>query len=371
MKTYDTLYCKDSTGNIRIWYQQRDGDKFRTVAGVKGSPNLVESDWVIAKPKNIGKANATTAEEQAEAEVKSKYKKQLKTGYFLSINDVDNFQYVEPMLAYHLKDRLDTITFPAMLDRKYNGGRVIVTKDGAFTRKGETWLTIPHIIKALEPLFKRYPDLVIDGEGYNHEFRYKLNKLMSILKKKEKKITPAVLKESEEFVRLYVYDGYGFNGVTEQTGNLQRREALKTFLQDIKYIVVVDYEMVKSVDETYKVYQSYVDDGYEGAMYRSITAPYKHGRSYDLLKVKPEDDAEAKILAIHQGKTMDGSAVTATLLWEGIEFDATFKGCYEDRKVLFEVGGWIGKTVTFLYNGLTGLGTPNFARIDIDNCFKH
>lgn len=30
----------------------------------------------------------------------------------------------------------------------------------------------------------------------------------------------------------------------------------------------------------------------------------------------------------------------------------------------------IDRTVTFLYNGLTGLGTPNYARMDIKNCFK-
>jgi len=31
----------------------------------------------------------------------------------------------------------------------------------------------------------------------------------------------------------------------------------------------------------------------------------------------------------------------------------------------------LGKEVTFLYMGLTGLGTPNFARVDPDNCFKN
>jgi hypothetical protein len=48
-----------------------------------------------------------------------------------------------------------------------------------------------------------------------------------------------------------------------------------------------------------------------------------------------------------------------------------FKGTYEKRAVILkDKKNWLDKEVTFLYNGLTGLGTPNFARIDISNCFK-
>ena len=66
-----------------------------------------------------------------------------------------------------------------------------------------------------------------------------------------------------------------------------------------------------------------------------------------------------------------GTAKTATLEWEGRTFDATFKGNQEELAVILKnQKDWLGKEVTFLYNGLTGLNIPNFARIDVKNCFK-
>jgi hypothetical protein len=99
---------------------------------------------------------------------------------------------------------------------------------------------------------------------------------------------------------------------------------------------------------------------------------YEHKRSKNLLKVKPEMDSEAKILKVIEGSgNWGGTAKTATLDWNGKVFDATFKGTQEQlREILKNKSAWVGKTVTFLYNDITGLGTPNFARIDVDNCIK-
>ena len=93
MKTYDTLYSKDSTGKIRIWFQQQDGGKYRTVSGVKDSDNLVTSEWTQAVGKNTGKKNETSDSGQASLEIEATYKKKLKTGYFKDIKDVDVFQF--------------------------------------------------------------------------------------------------------------------------------------------------------------------------------------------------------------------------------------------------------------------------------------
>ena len=108
-------------------------------------------------------------------------------------------------------------------------------------------------------------------------------------------------------------------------------------------------------------------------MYRTMDAPYQHTRSSDLLKIKPEDSSEATILSLHEGDgNWGGVAKTATVKWNNMEFDVTFKGSYERlQEILKNKKDWVGKDVTFLYNGLTGLGKPNFGRIDIDNCFKN
>jgi DNA ligase-1 len=370
-----TLYARSSTGAILEWDIEIEGNKYRTTTGQQGG-NKIVSKWSEAKGKNTGQANATTDEEQAYAEAAAKWKKKMKReGYWENVKDIDNkTRFIEPMLAQKLRDHPDKAQFPCMVDKKYNGGRVVASLEGLFTRKGEQYASIPHIVAALQPLFDKYPDLVLDGEGYNHDLRFKLNELMSILRTtKSKKITPELLRRSEQIVRLYVYDGYGFDNITADTGNLERRKALKDLLKGIPYVVWVPFRLADTLEEVYKIYDGDVAEGYEGSMIRNCKAPYEIGkRSYNLFKVKPTDDSEGVILAINEGTgNASGLAATATVRWNGKEFDATFKGEQETRRdILKNSDDWIGKEVTFCYNGLTGLGKPNYANIDPNNCFQ-
>lgn len=369
-----TLYGRSSTKAVLEWQIEVDGNKFRTITGQKGG-NKITSKWSEVKGKNAGQSNATTDEQQAYIEAVAKWKKKIKReGYWENEADIDKTpRFIEPMLAHKLRDHPDKVQFPCMVDKKYNGGRIVACADGFFTRKGEPYVSIPHIVEALQPLFDKYPDLVLDGEGYNHDLRFKLNETMSILRTtKLSRITVEFLKRSEQLVRLYVYDGYGFDGITAQTGNLERRKALKNLLKNIPYIVWVDFDIANDLDAVYAIYDNHVKQGYEGSIIRNCNAPYEHKRSHNLLKVKPTDDAEGVIISVIEGiGNASGLAATAKLRWNGKEFDATFMGSQETRrKILQEKDDWIGKEVTFLYNGLTGLGTPNYARIDPDNCFQ-
>ena len=370
-----TLYARSHTGAILEWEIEVEGNKYRTVTGQQGGAKIT-SKWSVAKGKNQGQSNETTDDQQAQAEADSKWKKKIKCGgYWENIKDIDKkCRYVDPMLAQKLRDHPDKAIMPCMVDKKYNGGRVMASSDGLFTRKGEQYASIPHITEALAPLFEKYPDLVLDGEGYNHDLRFKLNELMSILRTtKAAKINRELLNRSEQIVRYYVYDGYGFDNITEDTGNLERRKALKDLLKDIPYVIWVPFRMAKSLEDVYKIYDEDVADGYEGSIIRNVDAPYEIGkRSYNLLKVKPTDDDEGVIIAINEGTgNAAGLAATATLRWKNKEFDATFKRSQETRRdILKNASDWIGKEVTFCYNGVTGLGTPNYANIDPDNCFQ-
>jgi len=376
-----TLYARAETGAILEWDIEVDGNKYRTITGQQGSQNKITSKWTIAEPKNVGQANATTSEQQAEAESVAKWKKKIKReGYWEDIKDIDKKgRFIEPMLAHKLHEHPEKVVLPCMVDRKYNGGRVVASAAGLFSRKGEQYMSIPHIEAALQPLFEKYPDLVLDGEGYNSELRFQLNELMKILRTtKGSKLTPDLLARSEKIVRLYVYDGYGFNGISEKTGNLKRRAALRELLKDIPYVVWVPFKQANTLDEVYVIYGEYVSEGMEGAIIRNFDAPYEHKRSYNLLKVKPTDDAEGIITHIIEGiGNASGLAAKATVIWSGpdgkTEFDATFMGSVETRQtILKNPDNWVGQEVTFLYNGLTGKipKKPNYGRIDPNNCFQ-
>ena len=106
---YKTLYSKDSTGKIRVWSMVQEGNKYHTISGVKDG-QLVVSEYTTVEGKNTGKKNETTAEEQAVAEIKSAYAKQLKHGYYENIKDVDKgCKYIEPILAKKYEDYADKV----------------------------------------------------------------------------------------------------------------------------------------------------------------------------------------------------------------------------------------------------------------------
>jgi DNA ligase-1 len=373
MKTYPELYTRDSLGKVRVWYMEQDSDRYRTVSGVQDG-ELVSSEWTVAKPKNVGKKNETTGETQAKAEVDARYKKQRKTGYFDDPKDIDKPQYVEPMLAKLYKDYHDEIELEEgqwLLQCKFNGMRCVATKDGLFTRKGERYLSCPHIEDALRPFFEEHPEAVLDGELFNEKLRQSLNEISKLIRKTVN-ITDADIERSKELVHYYIYDGYGF-GLDKENPYQERKQWIDAHVVG-KYTHVAKVEdfLLKSKADLDRHYQGLVDEGHEGAILRHREMKYEHKRSKNLLKVKPEDDDEAQIVDIIEGEgNWGGTGKVIKLRWKGKEFDSTFKGTREEAiQFLKDKKKWVGRTVTFLYNGLTGLGTPNYARVDIKNCVK-
>ena len=375
-----TLYSRTSTGAIQQWTIFVEGDKFRVESGQVDGKKVL-NDWTICEPKNIGRANSTTADEQALSEAQAKWDKKVKTGYSTDINNIDAcISYVEPMLAKDLDDYIDKIDFSkgVIVQNKYNGVRCVATLEAGEvvlkSRKGEFWISVPHINKDFELFFNKFPDAVLDGELYNYDLRQKLNELTKLVRK-TKNITPKDLVKSEQMVCLYIYDGFGFGdeSLSEEAAYLNRKTWINEYLPKFsRYYRQVEDAHAHSMSEVDKIYEKFLNDGEEGAIIRLPHTPYERKRSKNLLKYKPEDDAEALIIDILEGAgNWAGTAKMATIKWQDKVFEATFKGSHEDAaKRLKDKHNWIGKEVTFLYTGLTGLGTPNYARIDPDNCFK-
>lgn len=66
--------------------------------------------------------------------------------------------------------------------------------------------------------------------------------------------------------------------------------------------------VVRSHEEIMALYDRVRGDGYEGLMLKSFDHLYEVGkRSYGWLKVKPEDEADAKIIAVNQAHSEDGT----------------------------------------------------------------
>lgn len=198
-----TLYSKRSDGKVQIWEKEIDGNKHRSISGIKDG-KIVISKWSTCKPKNKGKSNETSGETQCLKDAKAEWQKKVDKGYKEEIEDVDEQTFFEPMLAKKWQDYKDEIKYPVYVQPKLDGLRLIAKKDGLWTRNGKEYKSIPHIYKALEPLFKKDPTLIFDGEVYADKFSNDFNQICSLAKRT--KPTKDELKESEKSIEYWIYD---------------------------------------------------------------------------------------------------------------------------------------------------------------------
>ena len=160
----EKLYKIDSKGKLRVWWIEYDDEKYRTHSGINGG-KIVTSGWKYPTEKNVGRANATSVEEQVLSEITAEYEKKLNQGkYHSTIESASNgAKFYECMLAdkYNAKKHNN---FPYYSQPKLDGIRCIVSKDGMQSRQGKKIISAPHIMEALEEFFQKYPDVILDGE---------------------------------------------------------------------------------------------------------------------------------------------------------------------------------------------------------------
>jgi len=377
------LYKRNSNKSVQEWTIEVEDGKYRTISGKQGG-KLVESKWTQSEPKNTGKSNETTAEEQAIVEAQAKWDKKVKREYFENINDIDKITFFQPMLAKKytehcqkfadVKSKYSQFCFPVLVDVKLNGVRCERHINGVFSRQGEEFFTIPHIIKSTESLYEEFPDLVLDGELYNWEKREHLNRITELVSVniKEKDLTPELLEESEKIVEYHVYDGFGFIDekyglITAETCCFERREAVSRLIKDIHYLKIVKSEFADNEEKIYEILEKYVSNGEEGIIIR-LNTPYVNKRTDTLLKLKKFEDAEFKILDIEGGK--GNWEHCAKKIWceldDGKKFKSNVKGTQEFlREVLNNKSRYIGRIITVHYQNLSEYGVPQIPYTDL------
>jgi DNA ligase 1 len=324
---YDTLYHVDGNGNVRIWYMEQSGDKYRAISGVENG-QLVTSEWKVAKPKNVGRANATTGEEQAASEIESQYTKKLDRKYSRTKATAGKSNIIEPMLADKFKE-WDPKWKNVYSQPKLDGMRCIATKDGLFSRQGKPIISVPHIEKYLQKFFTRFPDAILDGELYNHGLRDNFNELISIAR--QMKPTQDDLIKSAKSIQYHVYDTVRddtfSNRMTFLINNLP--------VGDEKVITIVNTFGTDNSEDLDLHYSQFLEMGYEGQMIR-LDAPYEQKRSKTLLKRKEFIDDEFLVLEIIEGQgNWAGYAKSVRCKTkDGVEFNAGIKGTQEFTKNL-------------------------------------
>jgi len=272
---------------------------------------------------------------------------------------------IKPMLAH--KFNPDKAVFPALLQPKLDGVRCVFTKDGAFSRTGKEFKNVDHIIKTLKPLFKRYPYLKLDGELYNHALKDDFEKIISLVRKT--KPTFEHRKEAEKLVQLHVYDSIrdklSCATYEERLDDLIDVIAERTYdghFIDNDHVRLTKTVYIKNIDEAKEWHEKFLDEGYEGSIYRNPDGLYKGTRSWDLMKFKDFSDAEATIVGYELGKGKRQGTLGKFIMQDdaGIQF-----GCppgkgysYKDLAAMIDnISDFIGQRATFTYFQRTQAGS--------------
>lgn len=351
----ETIYKATKGGKVQEWTIEVVKNRYRTISGQTDGKKVV-SEWTEVYGKNVGRANATTDNEQALKEAEAKRTNKLERGYFENIKHINKKQYFEPMLAGKWEDRKDKIEYPIYSQPKLDGIRCIVTKDGMFSRNGKEIISAPHIRKALDKLFKHEPHTILDGELYADKFANDFNAIVSLVKKT--KPTADDLKQSEKNIEYHVYD------IPSVDGTFKERciELDEIALDFPKCVKLVETHIVKNEDEVTEWYEDYVERGYEGQMLRT-DGVYENKRSKNLLKHKSFVDEEYTILDIVEGEG-NRSGTAGYFVFEtkdGKRFKSNVKGTWEETAgMLKNKKKLIGKEATVKYFNLTPDGIPRF-----------
>lgn len=366
---YPWLYKKGNDGLISQWTVEILDNKFRSHSGVVNGVITI-NDWTVCEPKNIGKSNETTSDEQAKKEAEALYQKKINKGYTSNILESDKKKYFEPMLAQKYEDRKNEIEFPIYSQPKLDGVRCIIKKDGMWTRNGKPIISVPHIFDEVKFLFDIYPDLVLDGELYCNKFNNDFNKIISLVRKT--KPTENDLKESK-VVEYWIYDIASehsfmarnvylldniFTKIWDKEGDVRDSyDGLGTKCTFVPTIILYSHMQIE------KQLERYIEQGYEGQMLRIGHSLYENKRSKNLLKHKNFQDDEWEILGIEEGKGVRTGTIGKMLFKtkEGKDFASNLKFDYDTLKEMWNNRyKYIGQKATIKYFNLTPDGIPRF-----------
>lgn len=364
------LYKRDSQGRVRYWQLEDDGaGQFRSYAGlIDGKANI--SEWTQAEVTNAGRANERSAVEQAAAEIASLYQKKRDNHYVDSIEATKEERgWFEVMLAESDDDYGDRVDYSrgVMVQPKLDGLRGPTKIDGVFSRKGKEFLTVRWISEeVLAPLFEAHPDIVLDGELYNHKFHDDFNEICSLIKRK--KPTQADIDATRGLVQLWVYDCF-FPDEPELDFEARYNKIvalLKEFNIPEDVIVRTPTYPVKSKAEADAKMEEFLNDNFEGMMKRLLRQSYEHKRVKHLLKCKEFVTEEYTIVEVLPGNGNWRNAAKKLRVRhnDGTEriFGSGIKGKKKDlEKVLKEKDEYIGGDATIQrIKQLTPDGIPRF-----------
>ena len=269
---------------------------------------------------------------------------------------------IKPMLAYPAnKKPIPYSSEQVFVQPKLDGVRCIVQADNysdkgsiipivtAYSRTGKEWKNINHILEELIPFFTKHPNVILDGELYNHDLKDDFEKIISLVRKQ--KPTLVDQHEARLLTQFHCYDMYSPD--FDHNFNIRDEFIMQTIDGMYKYTQTVETTQCFTESDAKAFHVENLALGYEGSIIR-LNTKYQQKRSHSLRKFKDFSDKEATIIGYLDGKGKRTGTLGKFIMQddEGIEF-----GCppgkgytYKDLKLMLDnIGDYIGKRATFTY----------------------
>ena len=374
-----------SSGKVKMWKASTD----LTLNGDGHIEIIVEWGYIDGKKqtktryvkagKNIGKANATTIQEQAELDLGYLYQKQFDDGYVLEsqLETLKANPIKSSMLATKFKDKAHLLVVDEngdfvediYIQPKLNGIRC----KSLFTGKAVDF------VSRTEKPFAKFNHLekqilktkIEEQSAYDHELftqNLPFEIISSIVNSDDHLYTKDGLDYDENIIQMHIYDLMGHDSLTFS----ERYEKLVELSADFgTHMILVETIKVKNMAELKAKMDEWIRLGYEGGMIRMGSGLYEYGkRSSKLIKYKIMEQAEAEILDIFLAPQDPTKVMFKLRTPNPVNADpqyATFecgiignkKDAYENYYIHKE--DFIGMYMTFDYQALSLYGVPLFA----------
>ena len=278
----------------------------------------------------------------------------------------------KPMLAYPVSDKPINYEDKVYMQPKLDGVRCLIqanvkrhllTPDlneievKAYSRTGKEWKNIDHILFNLKQFFHFNPNVILDGELYNHDLRDDFEKIISLVRKQKPTLVDA--HEARLLTQFHCYDMYSPD--FDHNFNIRDEFIMQVIDGEYEHTVTVDTEEVFDMDDAKKYHVENLALGYEGSIVR-LNTKYQQKRSHSLRKFKDFSDAEATIVGYEEGKGKRTDTLGKFLMQDD---DGNQFGCppgkgynYKDlAKILDNIHEYMGQRATFTYFERTKAGS--------------
>lgn len=282
--TLPQLFKQTKTGAIQSYEVSTSGDTITVTQGqVDGKK---QSYTTICTPKNVGKSNETTPEQQAELEAKAKWQSKLDSGYTQDSSGIISIKL--PMKVKVYQDQTKNVKFPCISTPKLNGVNAMYTKVGdtlrLTSRGGLDYPAIPHLEPQILEIMDSLDIDCIAGELYIHGMH--LQDITSLVKKTKPKSSD---------LEFHVFDLPNLN-----SQYVIRNALIQEF--DYSHVKSISSTVCNSHDEIDVAFNSAIESEFEGTVIYNLSGIYEYNvRSSNVFKYKKAQDAEFLVI----GYTID------------------------------------------------------------------